>query len=87
MQSLEKRLDHPETYWLFCNNFVKAAVGDEAWRTSLSKNDPNQRMASVQNEAFAMVMLKNNYYAWLLQAKIKHPTLITEYDQLQPPSP
>ena len=38
-------------------------------------------VGSVQAEAFAMLQLKNNYFAWLLEAKERfQDELITDYD-------
>jgi hypothetical protein len=37
-------------------------------------------MTTPLNEAFALVLLENNYFAWLCDAKQSFPSLITDYD-------
>jgi hypothetical protein len=37
-------------------------------------------MTTPLNEAFALVLLENNYFAWLCDAKQNFPSLITDYD-------
>jgi hypothetical protein len=37
-------------------------------------------MVTPLDEAFALVVLKNNYFAWLLQAMREFPNLMTDYD-------
>ena len=37
-------------------------------------------MATSLDEAFALVVLKNNYFAWLLEAKQNNNELVTDYD-------
>ena len=39
-----------------------------------------ERLGTVVDEAFCILMLKNNYYSWLLEAKDKLPSLMTDYD-------
>ena len=47
----------------------------------MEANDKNDLLGSVQAEAFAMIVLKNNYFAWLLDAKEKLKNLlVTDYD-------
>jgi hypothetical protein len=38
------------------------------------------KMATSLDEAFALVVFKNNYFSWLLEAKQKFKTLMTDYD-------
>lgn len=40
----------------------------------------NKRLASSLDEAFALIVLRNNYFAWLLKAKEQHKNLKTDYD-------
>ena len=41
----------------------------------------DKRMATPLDKAFALVMLKNNYFAWLWKAKEgMHSTMLTDYD-------
>jgi hypothetical protein len=66
---------------LFYDNFLRAVEGEEKWKASAASKSTNDgRLSSPYNEAFAMILLKNNYYAWLLEAKETYGGLITDYD-------
>jgi anti-sigma28 factor (negative regulator of flagellin synthesis) len=63
--------------------FYMAAVGEVRWKECLSKEEG--RIGSNTMEAFALLVLVNNYKAWLYEEKKPHQTnLFTEYDS--PPS-
>jgi hypothetical protein len=63
--------------------FYTAAVGEVRWKECLSKE--GERIGSNTMEAFALLVLVNNYKAWLYEEKKTHQTnLLTEYDH--PPS-
>jgi len=105
MAAFEERLSNPTNYYIFYDYFLRAAVGDKAWkqvagvmqserhkkaRLSGASDDSNEslsgsqkRMSSSLDEAFALIMLKNNYFAWLLEYKEKSSgkVLLTDYDQ------
>lgn len=49
-------------------------------RISPTTTDPDKRMASSLDEAFALLVFKNNYFAWLMEAKQNHDGLVTDYD-------
>jgi hypothetical protein len=50
--------------------FVKSSVGDSAWKEAcLDAVDPTETIALPQGEFFALLLLKNNYFAWLWEAK------------------
>jgi hypothetical protein len=72
----------PNVYFLFYDYFFKSSVGDARWKKScMDDTDMTSPIGSVQAEAFAMLQLKNNYFAWLLEAKQKMPViLVTDYD-------
>jgi hypothetical protein len=103
MESFEERVNNPGNYYIFYDNFLRAAVGEEAWksqvgvgnekkrrgRRSVASNSSNttitsSRLSSPIDEAFALIMLKNNYWAWMQQAKGKWENdarpLLTDYD-------
>lgn len=48
--------------------------------TTTTTTSPNKRMASSLDEAFALLVLKNNYFAWLLDGKQLYSGLLTDYD-------
>ena len=75
-------LEMPNVYFLFYEYFFKPSVGDVRWkRACMEVNDKNDLLGSVQAEAFAMIVLKNNYFAWLLDSKEKLKNLlVTDYD-------
>jgi hypothetical protein len=59
--------------------FYTAAVGDVRWRECLSTED--MRIGSNTMEAFALLVLENNYKAWLYdEKKTYQDNLLTEYD-------
>lgn len=76
------RLELPTVYVVFYDYFFKSSVGDAAWKRSLEgRTGNNADLGSVTEEAFAMVLLKNNYFAWLFQAKEEmQGLLVTDYD-------
>lgn len=80
MECFEQRLDNPTAYFVFYDNFLRAAEGEEKWKKSVIKSSTNERLSSPYNESFAMILLKNNYFAWLLQTKNDNLGLITDYD-------
>ena len=96
MEAFELRLENPNTYFIFYEYFLKSTVGDEAWKNKvgLKRDKENRtnarivldttcRLSSTLDEAFAMVMLKNNYFAWLLKAKETFGmSLVTDYEVL-----
>ena len=67
---------------MFYNWFLKSSVGDSAWKQAIyNPTNPLEPMAPIQGEAFAMILLKNNYFAWLSEAKLRlKELLVTEYD-------
>jgi hypothetical protein len=72
---------------VFYHNFLRAAVGEEEWKmfatrptATPTEANPSPRMSTALNEAFALVLLKNNYFAWLLKAKQENEGLVTDYD-------
>ena len=63
--------------------FYTSAVGEGRWKEYLSKEEG--RIGSNTMEAFALLVLENNYKAWLYEEKKTHlKGLFTEYDS--PPS-
>ena len=64
-ECFEKRWDFPKAYHLFYDQFFKAAVGDRKWKESLDEDKP---FGNSNTEAFALMLLKNNYHAWMSQA-------------------
>ena len=69
-------------YIVFYDMFLKASVGEQKFKKLCSQNDdPSKRIGMTQDEAFALIALKNNYFAWLMEAKAVHgQDLVTDYD-------
>jgi hypothetical protein len=83
IESLMRRLKDPKAYCIFYMFFYTAAVGEVQWKKCLTKEEG--RIGSNTMEAFALLVLVNNYKAWLYEEKKTHLTnLLTEYDS--PPS-
>ena len=79
IDSIKRRWEDPKTYCLFYMNFYTAVVGEVRWKEYLSKED--ERIGSNTMEAFALLLLVNNYKAWLYEEKKMHQgNLLTEYD-------
>jgi len=64
-ECFEERWEFPKAYHLFYYLFYKAAVGDKRWKASLEENKP---FGNSNTEAFALMLLKNNYHAWMARA-------------------
>ena len=73
----------PKAYFIFYMYFYPAVVGEGDWKKCMNKKE--ERIGSNTMEAFALLVLVNNYKAWLYVEKKTHKTdLWTEYDS--PPS-
>jgi len=75
-ECFEQRWQFPKAYHLFYDQFFKAAVGDRKWKICLQENKP---FANSNTEAFALMILKNNYHAWMAQAYAEF-TFENQYD-------
>jgi hypothetical protein len=83
IESLGRRLKDPKAYFIFYMYFYTAVVGEADWKKCMTKKEG--RIGSNTMEAFALLVLVNNYKAWLYVEKKAHKTdLLTEYDS--PPS-
>jgi hypothetical protein len=82
LEAFEMGIDIPSVYFMFYDFFFKSSVGDSRWKRSCSEEvDAYAPLGTVHAEAFAMLQLKNNYFAWLLEAKEKFgDQLVTDYD-------
>lgn len=75
-------IEMPSVYIVFHDFFLRSSVGDTAWKAAcMESSDLTERLAPTQGEAFAMLLLKNNYFAWLWEAKLTYKEiLVTDYD-------
>lgn len=82
LEAFEMGIEIPSVYFLFYDYFLKACVGEGRWRSQCCESDNmSSPVGSALAEAFAMLQLKNNYFAWILEAKQKlKDNLITDYD-------
>ena len=85
MEAFEEGVKLPSVYVIFYDYFVKSSVGDAAWKEAcLEAKDLTDPIVCPQAEAFALILLKNNYFAWLWEAKTAlGDTLVTDYDPIQ----
>ena len=83
------RLELPKVYYLFYSIMFKFVLGNAKHKTYLEmdEEDNNQTFSTAIIEAFALLVLKNNYFAWLCDFREKSPNvqnqakyLKTEYD-------
>ena len=65
LECFEDRWNIPKAYHLFYDQFFKAAVGDRRWKKNIEEDES---LGNANTEAFALMILKNNYHAWLAQA-------------------
>ena len=83
IESLGRRWKDPKAYCIFYMYFYTATVGEVRWKEYVSNEEG--RIGSNTMEAFAHLVLVNNYKAWLYEEKKTHQSnLLTEYDS--PPS-
>jgi hypothetical protein len=82
LEAFEQRLNLPAWYWLFFDNFIRAAVGDDCFKGRARMVDVvnRVRMVKTMDEAFACVLLKNNYHAWLVEGKEDFGGMLCDYD-------
>lgn len=75
-------IEIPSVYMIFYDYFLRTSIGDAAWKASCrEKKDETDFLAPYQGEAYAMLVLKNNYFAWLWEAKFDLKNqLVTDYD-------
>jgi hypothetical protein len=66
-------------YYIFYEYFFKAAISKGTWKQHLTGS---KRFGTNFLEAYALAIIKNNYFTWLYNYKSKHPgsTLQMEYD-------
>ena len=82
LEAFEEGVQLPCVYMVFHDYFLKSSVGDAAWKEAcLDAADPTDQIAPPQAKAFAMLLLRNNYFAWLWEAKLEYKSgLKTDYD-------
>jgi hypothetical protein len=81
LEAFECGIACPPVHVIFYDWFLKSSVGDSAWKRAIYAKDALEPMSPIQGEAFAMILLKNNYFAWLSEAKMRlKELLVTEYD-------
>jgi hypothetical protein len=81
LESMEQRLDNPKAYYVFYEFFYKAPVGETRWKECMDSD--NERIGNNTTEAFALLLVANNYKAWLYEEKMNHGSnLLTEYETL-----
>ena len=82
LEAFEMGIEIPSIYIVFHDFFLRSSVGDTAWKSAcMESSDLTERLAPMQGEAFAMLLLKNNYFAWLWEAKLNYKDiLVTDYD-------
>ena len=79
IESLGRGLKDPKASCVFHMCFCTATVGEARWKECLSNEEG--RIGSNTMEAFAQLVLVNNYKAWLYEEKKKHLTnLFTKCD-------
>ena len=82
LEAFEEGVRLPAVYMIFHDYFLKSSIGDASWKEAcLDAADPTDPIAPPQGQAFAMLLLRNNYFAWLWEAKLEYKTALrTDYD-------
>jgi hypothetical protein len=90
LAAFEATLKNPTVYYVFYDYFVSSCVGDIRWKESIQNHDENGkpkddmtiRIVNEQTEAFALVVFRNNYFAWLAEMKeVYGDELVTDYNE------
>jgi hypothetical protein len=88
LEAFEKRLKLPAVYFVFYDYFMRACIGEVKWKRLCLKQEDNGKfvkegpVVSPMEEAWAWIEMRNNYYAWMLDAKEKFGgNLVTDYDK------
>lgn len=80
LESMVERFVNPKSYYLFYDFFYRATIGEQAWKRYMQEED-GSHIGNYTTEAFTLLLLKNNYKAWLHSEKMKHKDkLVTEYE-------
>jgi hypothetical protein len=82
LEAFELGIEIPSIYIVFHDFFLRSSVRDTAWKTAwMEASHLIEWLAPMQGEAFAMLLLKNNYFTWLWEAKLTYKDiLVTNYD-------
>jgi hypothetical protein len=84
LEAFEEAIRMPTFYMVFYDYFFRSSVGDAEWRESsmqMGTADVSLKIAPIQSEAFAFLILRNNYFAWLLEVKrTADDEFVTDYD-------
>ena len=79
LESILSGVDFVALYYIFYTYFVKCVIGDEKWKRMVREWDGKQPFVSIKAEAFAKIVFKNNYIAWVEKEKVDSG-IVTEYD-------
>lgn len=82
IEAFEEMIEIPCVFMVFYEYFFKSCVGDSEWKQScIQTSDLSAPVFNYQTEAFALLVLRNNYFAWLLEVlKKARGVLVTDYD-------
>jgi hypothetical protein len=81
LEAFEKGIEIPGLYYIFYDFFYKASAGDSRWKEAChDATKETDRLGSRASKAFMLLVLKNNSFAWLLEAKEKLQHLVCDYD-------
>jgi hypothetical protein len=79
IEGFQNRSFLPKVYYIFYEYFFKAVISKGTWKQHFTGN---KTFGTNILEAYALAIIKNNYFTWLYNYKSKHPgsTLQMEYD-------
>jgi hypothetical protein len=77
IESFQNRGLLPKVYYIFSEYFFKAVISKGTWKWHFTGN---KRFGTIVLEAYALAIIKNNYFAWLYNYKSKHPAALAPGD-------
>ena len=80
LESFLNCINFPNLYWIYYDFFLRCVPGNKIWMKKIASNDKRDQLITVKSEAYAMIVLENNYNAWMYEEKEKGNNLVTEYD-------
>jgi hypothetical protein len=83
MESLLAGPKTPKSHMVFYDICMKPVTGNTAWKNTLRKTlEETDNFGTPTDNAFACIILENNYTSWMKKGQELHFDLVTEYDAI-----
>jgi len=63
LESILQKRENPDSFFLFCDNFLSRIVGISVWKEGCQKKKVSE-MATISDEAFALLLMENYWDYW-----------------------